>query len=220
MIELTIFDCDGVLVDSEILGCRIEVELLVDAGYPIQLTDFIERFSGMSWKEILGIIDSESGLGLSATLVDRTEALLDERLARDVTAIAGVAEALQALPYSRCVCSNTKLDRVEAMLAKVRLDQYFLPNVYSAKDLGEGRSKPKPDIFLHGAARMGVPADRTVVIEDSVHGVMAAKAAGMRVIGFIGGGHTYPRHAEKLLGVGADAIISRMADLPEAIGRL
>ncbi len=117
-IGLVIFDCDGVLVDSEIIGIRIETALLNEAGYAITPERLTERFSGMSWKDILGVIDAETGLALTARLADKTEALLDARIPAEVTAIAGVSDVLAALTLPRCICSNTKRPRVEAVLAK------------------------------------------------------------------------------------------------------
>lgn len=219
-IELTIFDCDGVLVDSELVAANIETDLLRQAGYEIATEQFIERFSGMSWREILLAVEAQTGLKLLHRLLDKTEAALDARLALEARAIDGAALALQALPYPRCVCSNTKKDRLDMMLNKVRLASFFEPHVFSAKDLGDGRSKPKPDIFLYGAAELGIVPSRAIVIEDSVHGVTAARSAGMRAIGFTGGSHSYTGHARKLTDAGAHLTISHMADLTNAIETL
>ena len=212
-IKLVIFDCDGVLVDSEILGIRIEVDLLRRAGCDISTDSLTERFCGMSWKEILLVLERENDLPLLDALLDKTETILDERLPREVKAIPGVRGLLEELPFPRCVCSNTKMPRLDAMLAKVGLKEFFGENIFSAKDLGEGRSKPKPDIFLHGAERMGFAPSATVVVEDSVHGVQAARSAGMRVIGFTGGSHTFYAHSGNLLSAGALTTTSRMGDL-------
>jgi HAD superfamily hydrolase (TIGR01509 family) len=219
-IKFIIFDCDGVLVDSEIIGIRIEVELLHSAGCAISVEQLTERFSGMSWGDILLILEKESGLNLKDQLLSKTEAELDERIPAEVRAMDGVRVVLEQLQYPRCVCSNTKMSRLEAMLTNVGLKDYFAPNIFSAKDLGEGRAKPKPDIFLLGAERMGFDPSQTLVVEDSVHGVQAARAAGMRVIGFTGGSHTYPDHSRNLLGVGALKTISHMRDLPTVIARI
>ncbi|KSV81903.1 hypothetical protein N183_15425 [Sinorhizobium sp. Sb3] len=219
-IKLVIFDCDGVLVDSEIIGIKIETELLRIAGYEISVERMTERFAGMNWKDILLILEHESGLKLMGALLDKTETELDARLPTEVEAIAGVRRVLEELRYQRCVCSNTKKPRLEAMLTKVGLKDFFGERIFSAKDLGEGRSKPKPDIFLFGAHRMGFDPSQTVVVEDSVHGVQAARTAGMAVIGFTGGSHTFPTHAENLRRAGASLIVSHMSDVPAAISEL
>jgi HAD superfamily hydrolase (TIGR01509 family) len=218
--ELVIFDCDGVLIDSEAIGVRIEADLLTSSGYPIKSQDVAERFSGLPWDQILRIAERESGLDLAGTLSGRLEQLLDQRLPVEVEAIDGVAETLARLERKRCVCSNTKHSRVELLLDKVGLKHFFAPDIFSAKDLGEGRSKPKPDIFLHGAARMDAQPHRTAVVEDSIHGVEAGIAAGMTVIGFTGGGHSYPGHAEKLRIAGASTTIGDMRQLPDSLQRL
>jgi beta-phosphoglucomutase-like phosphatase (HAD superfamily) len=106
------------------------------------------------------------------------------------------------------------------MLTKVGLKKLFAPHIYSAKDLGADRVKPKPDIFLHGAAQFDLSPSQVIVVEDSVHGVHAARAAGMRVIGFTGASHTYPSHADKLTDAGAETVISRMSNLPSVVAAL
>jgi HAD superfamily hydrolase (TIGR01509 family) len=219
-IKLVIFDCDGVLVDSEIIGIKIEADLLWAAGCEISLKELTERFSGMSWKDIIVILEKERGLSLMDALLDKTEAELDIRVPAEVEAIDGVRAVLEGLQYPYCVCSNTKMPRIEAMLTQVGLDEFFAPNIFSAKDLGEGRAKPKPDIFLFAAKHMGFEPSETIVVEDSVHGVQGARTAGMNVIGFTGGSHTYPDHARNLLNAGARTTISHMSDLPAAIAEI
>lgn len=219
-LDLIIFDCDGVLIDSEVIATQIEVELLATAGYAISLEDLTERFCGMTWKNILLAVETESGLALMDRLLDKTEAILDRRLAEEVQMIEGVDSVLERISHKRCICSNTKSSRLDVMLTKVGLKSFFTPHIFSAKDLGEDRAKPKPDIFLHGARMMNAAPARTIVIEDSVHGVEGARAAGMTVIGFTGGRHTYRSHADSLIAAGASTTISQMVDLPRTIAAL
>lgn len=218
--DLTIFDCDGVLVDSEIIAARVESKLLSDAGYPISVEEMGERFAGMTWKHILLAIEKEIDIPLSASLLDKSEKLLDQRLAREVRIIEGVVYALSRITGPRCICSNSSPERLDMMLTKVGLREQFAPHIYSAKTLGADRVKPKPDIFLHGAEQFNVSPGRVIVIEDSVHGVHAARAAGMRVVGFTGASHTYPSHADRLTDAGAETVISRMQDLPAVIAAM
>jgi HAD superfamily hydrolase (TIGR01509 family) len=218
--DLIIFDCDGVLVDSEIIAAEVESGLLAEAGYPISIEEMGERFSGMTWQNILLQVEREASIPISASLIDKSEALLDLRLKQDVQAIAGVEAAVTRIALKRCICSNSSSARLDMMLGKVGLKPLFAPNIFSAKDLGADRVKPKPDIFLHGAKQMGVSPSRCVVVEDSVPGVKAARAAGMRVIGFTGASHTYPSHADKLTDAGAETVISRMIDLPGVVAAL
>lgn len=218
--DLIIFDCDGVLVDSEIIAAQVESKLLHEAGYPISVEEMGERFSGMTWKNILLAIEEEASIPLSATLLDKSEKLLDQRLARSVKAIEGVTFALSRLTQPRCICSNSSSDRLDMMLTKTGLKPYFAPHVFSAKDLGPDCAKPKPDVYLHGAEQMNVKPQNIIVVEDSVHGIEAARSAGMRVIGFTGGSHTYASHADKLTEAGAETVIARMADLPPVVNAL
>lgn len=218
--DLIIFDCDGVLVDSEIIAAQVESRLLTDAGYPISTEEMGERFSGMTWKNILLAVEREASIPLSASLLEKSEKLLDARLERDVKIIDGVKMALSRLTTPRCICSNSSSERLDMMLTKVGLKPYFDGHIYSAKDLGADRVKPKPDIFLHGAKQFNVSPDRVVVIEDSVHGITGARAAGMRVIGFTGASHSYPSHADRLTDAGAETVIARMQDLPATIEAL
>lgn len=219
-LDLIIFDCDGVLVDSEIIAAEVESKLLTEAGYPIQAGDLAERFAGLTWRNILLQIEREADIPLQASLLDRSEKLLDERLARSVKGIAGVQAALSGLALPRAIASNSSEKRLSLMLRRVGLWDSFAPNVFSAKALGEGRSKPKPDVFLHAAVAMKADPSKTIVVEDSVHGIHGAKAAGMRVIGFTGASHSYPAHAGKLMDAGAETVVSRMADLPETVRAL
>ena len=146
--DLIIFDCDGVLVDSEIIAAQVESRLLTEAGYPISVEEMGERFAGMTWKNILLQVESEASIPLSASLLDKSEKLLDMRLERDVKIIEGVKFALSRLTTPRCICSNSSSHRLDMMLTKVGLKPYFAPHIYSAKDLGADRVKPKPDICL------------------------------------------------------------------------
>jgi len=218
--DLIIFDCDGVLVDSEIIAAEVESRLLTEAGYPIGVEEMGERFSGMTWHNILLTIEREAAIPLSASLLDRSEKLLDARLAADVQVIDGVKAMLSRLSRPYCICSNSATHRLDMMLAKVGLREVFAPHIFSAKDLGPDRVKPKPDIFLHGARQFGADPARTLVIEDSVHGIAGARAAGMRVVGFTGASHTYPSHADRLTEAGAETVIARMGELPGVIAAL
>ena len=218
--DLVLFDCDGVLVDSEIIAAEVESKLLRDSGFDITPEDMCIRFAGMDWKSILLTIEQEADIPVSAQLIDKSEKLLDAALARRVKMIDGVRYALAKITEQRCICSNSSSHRLDLMLTKVGLKPYFEGHIYSAKDLGPDRTKPRPDIYLHGAAQFGVDPSRCLVVEDSVHGVHAARAAGMRVIGFTGGSHTYPNHADRLIDSGAETVISRMIELPQMVEAL
>ncbi|MGU3399444.1 HAD family hydrolase [Brucellaceae bacterium D45D] len=219
-LSLIIFDCDGVLVDSEIIAAEVESALLSDAGYQIAPDEMAERFAGLTWQDILLSVEREAGIPLSASLIDKSEQLLDERLKNEVQAVEDIVEVVSALKLPKCICSNSTTQRLELMLKRVGLHDLFKPNIFSAKEVGAKKPKPAPDVFLHAAKKFDVDPRNVVVIEDSVHGIQGARAAGMRVIGFTGGAHTYPGHADKLTDAGAETVIHRHRDLQGVIDAL
>jgi HAD superfamily hydrolase (TIGR01509 family) len=218
--DLVIFDCDGVLVDSEILAARVEAELLTEAGFEISAEELSETYAGLTFKDILLSIEQRVGIPLQASLIDKAEDLVDRRLRQDVRAIEGVHEAVAQVATKRCICSNSRADRIEFMLNKTRLLPLFEGRIFSALDTPSGKTKPAPDVFLHAAATLGADPARTFVIEDSVHGVAGARAAGMRVIGFTGASHSYPGHADALTEAGAETVIRRWAELKSVLSAL
>lgn len=217
--DLVIFDCDGVLVDSEIIAARVDADLLTEAGYPIEAGEVALQFSGLTFRDMLMRIEQMAGIPLQASLIDRAEALLDERL-KDVQAVEGAAKAIASVKGPRCICSNSTPERLELSLGVTGLRPLFGPHVYSAFATPSKRTKPAPDVFLHAAAAMNADPRNTFVVEDSVHGIHGAKAAGMRVIGFTGGAHSYPSHADILTEAGAETAINRWRDFPAVLEAL
>jgi HAD superfamily hydrolase (TIGR01509 family) len=218
--DLMIFDCDGVLADSEIISARVDAGILTAAGYPIEAEDFAQLYAGLTFKDILIRVEADSGIPLQARLIEESERLLDDRLRREVRALEGAHEAVASVRTKRCICSNSKKHRLDFMLEKVRLKPFFEGHIYSARDNPGIRHKPAPDIFLQAAEKEGVKPENCFVIEDSVHGVTGAVAAGMRVIGFTGGSHSYPGHADQLTDAGAETVIRRWADFPTTFAAL
>jgi len=219
-IDLVIFDCDGVLVDSEIIAARLEADLLTEAGVPITAAEIAEDYAGLTFKDIMLRIEEKAGVPLQASLLDRERTLLDKRLAAEVRAIDGAHEAVLAVRGPRCICSNSTLDRLDMMLTKTRLKPLFGDHIFSARSTESGKPKPEPDVFLHGARMMNVAPEKAFVIEDSTHGVTAAKRAGMRVIGFTGASHTFPGHADQLTDAGAETVIRRWVELRPVLDAL
>ena len=131
--------------------------------------------------------------------------------------IAGARMALDQLTLPRCICSNSSSQRLELELEHVGLWDYFFPHVFSAPEVGTQKVKPAPDVFVHACEQFGVAPQAAIVIEDSVHGVTAAVAAGCRVVGFTGAGHSFPGHADALTEAGAETVISRLADFPAVV---
>ncbi|GGA72763.1 haloacid dehalogenase [Nitratireductor aestuarii] len=219
-LDLIIFDCDGVLVDSEIVAARVEAELLKKAGHEISAEELSERYSGLTFRDILLSIEREAQILFQASLIDTAETLIDKRLAREVKAIEGVGYAVATLPYKKCICSNSTRSRIETMLKRARLVGLFDDVIFSSAETPTARPKPAPDVFLYAAEKMEADPKKTIVIEDSVHGIAGARAAGMRVIGFTGASHTHPRHADMLMEAGAETTINRMSDLRATIEAL
>lgn len=218
--DLVIFDCDGVLVDSEIIAARIEAELLTSAGFPISTEEMSETYAGLTFRDILLKVEEKAAIPLSASLIGQAEALVDQKLASDVRAIEGVHQAVASVTGKKCICSNSRSERIDMMLRKTGLAPLFGGNVFSALATPSQKPKPAPDVFLHAAAAMQAAPSRTFVIEDSTHGIHGAKRAGMRVIGFTGGAHSYPGHADVLTDAGAETVIRRWSDLKGVIAAL
>jgi HAD superfamily hydrolase (TIGR01509 family) len=219
-IDLVIFDCDGVLVDSEIIAARIEADLITKAGYPIAAADISESYAGLTFRDILIRVEMEARMPFQASLIEQAEALVDKELRRNVQAIEGVREAVLSVTAKKCICSNSSGERLDAMLTKVGLKPLFAGNVFSSLETPTAKPKPAPDVFLYAAEKMQADPKRTFVIEDSVHGIHGAKGAGMRVIGFTGGSHSYPGHADVLTEAGAETVIRRWPELKGVLDAL
>ena len=213
---LLIFDCDGVLVDSESLSCRIDAEFLTQIGIPYTAEEIARQFLGVSLKTMIARIEAERGCRLPDDFSERLNSILFARFETDLKPIEGVRDAILSLPYPRCVASSSVPERIALSLRITGLSDLF-DDIFSSTQVPRG--KPAPDLFLHAASNMKARPEDCLVIEDSVAGVQAALAAGMRVIGFTGGGHCGPDHAEKLRQAGAPLVIDRMADLPDAVRR-
>jgi HAD superfamily hydrolase (TIGR01509 family) len=213
---LLIFDCDGVLVDSEVLSCRIDAEFLTEIGIPYTAEEVARQFLGVSLKTMISRIEAERNRRLPDDFGEKLNRILFERFETDLKPIAGVRDAILSLPYPRCVASSSVPERITLSLRITGLADLF-DDIFSSTQVARG--KPAPDLFLHAASHMSARPEDCVVIEDSTAGVQAALAAGMRVIGFAGGGHCGPDHADKLRQAGAPHTILNMADLPTAVRR-
>jgi len=208
--DLVIFDCDGVLVDSEVLSCQCLVELLRRHDVALDLETAFTHFLGRS---SVAIVDHCLGLGhsLPAGFGAELRASIRASFARSLMATPNVDELLRSLDLAYCLASSSDLERIDFSLAVTGLRGLFEGRVFSAEMVPEG--KPAPDLFLYAAARMGARPERTLVIEDSVSGVQAAKAAGMRVWGFVGGSHYRFRNGRALLlAAGSDRVFEHMLD--------
>ncbi|WIW48687.1 HAD family hydrolase [Bradyrhizobium sp. 62B] len=212
--DLIIFDCDGVLVDSELLSCRCLSEVLAEFDIALSPQQALELFLGRSTRAI-----EQHYRDLGQTVPDgflpRLKSQVLSTFAASLQPIPGIAGVISELPVPFCVASSSDLDRVALSLDVTGLRAHFGDRLYTAQMVRHG--KPAPDLFLLAAEKMAVQPARTLVIEDSVSGVAAGKAAGMTVWGFVGGSHYRGRDGRAILsGAGADRVFARMSDFWEA----
>ena len=214
--EVVIFDCDGVLVDSEVISLGVTRRMLAEAGLALSDDETRRRFLGKRQDAVLRRVEAELGARLPG---DFTGALSREILAtfeRDLKGVEGVRQAVAGLDARVCVASSSAPERLRFALRVTGYEALFAPNIFSSAEVPRG--KPHPDLFLFAAHTLGADPDRCLVIEDSVAGVSAARAAGMIVFGFVGGSHfSVPAQTEELTAAGADLIFDDMARLPEIV---
>ncbi len=211
--DLVIFDCDGVLVDSEPAGNRVLQRLLAAEGLSLSLPEMFETFMGHSIPTCIEIASARLGRDLGPDFEQRLERAFIETLSREVAPMPGVVQALDALPMSYCVASSGSHAKIRASLGSAGLLSRFEGHIFSAADVP--RPKPAPDIFLHAAAAHAVPPSACCVVEDTAIGVRAAVAAGMRVYGFA---HQTPPGV--LATAGADDCLADLSRLPHRIEAL
>ncbi len=215
--DLIIFDCDGVLVDSEVISCRSHADVLSRHGYPITQEQVFDRFLGRSTRQANSEVEAELG----RTLPDDFHVQLQDEQLRsfeaDLEAIPHIHAALDAITQAVCVASSGSHQRMRVTLGRTLLTDRFAPNIFSASQVTNG--KPAPDLFLFAAHQMNVPPERCLVIEDSVPGITGGRAAGMTVLGFHGGSHCRPGHGDSLRAAGAAATFGDMRQLPGLIER-
>jgi HAD superfamily hydrolase (TIGR01509 family) len=209
-IAAIIFDCDGILVDSEVLALEIEIAVLAEAGLHYDPHDFAARFTGMSMPKFYAELEADGLARLGRSIRDvihgpmqaRYREAFDTRLAET----AGALAAIMTVTHPKAVASSSGRDALERKLRKVGHWPHFDPHIYSADDVAE--AKPAPDLFLLAADRLGVEPKHCLAVEDSINGVLAARAAGMRCWGFTGGGHCQDGAGERLLATGAERLIA------------
>lgn len=210
---LVIFDCDGVLVDSEAISSRIMAESINAAGIAITYQECRARFVGGTLQRVIDTIEEWRGEALPAGWKEDFEARRNEAFRKELNAVPGVEEVIgllrgQAVPF--CVASSGSPEKMDLTLQLTGLRRHFGDNVFSAAEVATG--KPAPDLFLHAAEQMGQQPETCVVVEDSLLGVAAGMAAGMRVLAYAAG-----NDADALTAAGAQPFAS-MAELPGLIG--
>src|SRR5215475_7148214 len=213
-VDLIIFDCDGVLVDSEVISCRAHALVLTRHGYPITEEQVLKRFLGVSEREARLIVEAEIG----RRLPDIEDQIHQETLRfyqSDLKGITHIGDAVAAITLPKCVASSGTPEKIRHGLSCVGLYDQLAPHIFSASQVKRG--KPAPDLFLFAAEQMKASPERCIVIEDSVPGVTGARAAGMTVLGFFGGGHCSSGHEAMLRTAGAARTFADMRQLPGLI---
>jgi HAD superfamily hydrolase (TIGR01509 family) len=208
---LVIFDCDGVLIDSEVIFGRVLGECLIAGGFQISIAEAMMLGIGKNRLTLTAEVESRFGRSLPERFFETMRARVDIAFERELRVIPGIEELLAALQVPRCVASNSHLERVRHALAVTRLLPLFEPHVFSASQVARG--KPAPDLLLFAARQFDARPEECVVVEDSTTGVEAAIAAGIPVVGFCGGSHCPADHADQLATAGCSRVFAHMAEL-------
>ncbi len=214
--RVVIFDCDGVLVDSEVIALAVTRRRLGEAGISLSDEETRQRFLGHRFETVVGRVEAELGASLPKEFPDDLSREILATFERELKGVEGVRQAVGGLSARVCVASSSAPERLRFALRVTGYETLFAPHIFSASEVARG--KPYPDLFLHAASAMGAEAQDCLVIEDSVAGVVAARAAGMAVFGFVGGSH-FSRldDGADLTAAGAELIFDDMAKLPEFV---
>ncbi|SIT02881.1 HAD family hydrolase [Paracoccus saliphilus] len=213
---LVIFDCDGVLIDSEALASRLLADVLGEAGAAITSEEAHLRFTGCPTDEVLRICREDYGLCHAGQLLEVYRERLFPAFQQKLQAVQGIDRLLTRLDRPACVASNSDVERLEASLGLLPLRRYFGPHVYSAEMVAS--PKPAPDLVLLCLDRMGIPAGDAVMIDDSPHGIHAAATAGVAPIGFVTPGDPRPDRGDILKAAGAIAVARSVSELETVLG--
>ena len=214
-IRCVIFDCDGVLVDSEILASQVSLRMLKPYGFTMSPEEYSSRFAGKVERDILAIIREEYHIALPNDFLSRLRLEIEHSLDHDLQPIAGMKGIVASLTLPKAVVSNSRLVRVIASLKVAGLSELFDKDLFAAEMVEN--PKPAPDIYLHAAHEMSVSPAECLVIEDSQSGVTAAHRAGMSVIGFLGASHIPAGHERTVKEAGAQATAANAEELAEVL---
>lgn len=212
--DLVIFDLDGTLVDSELKSCQAMAEVFSDFGIPMTTQQVQDRFVGQQTRLSVRQVEAETGKVLGQPYMAALQARAGELL-QGVKAFDGVVDYIESLGCPSVIATSALPSKYSIMLPSAGLTPYFEGRIFDATMVENG--KPAPDIFLLAAEKVGVAPDTCLVFEDSVHGVTAAVAAGMQVVGFVGGGHCGAGHAQALRDAGAERVIASYHELLAAL---
>ncbi|MCX7645773.1 MAG: HAD family hydrolase [Rhodobacteraceae bacterium] len=208
---LVIFDCDGVLIDSEIISARMLVAALAERGVRIDLDYVARHFLGRSYPTVMRTIRTDFGIDLPPEFEEDYRARLLAAFERDLRPMPGARAVLEALRAPWCVATSSSRVRAQRSLEISGLRDLVGERLFTAGDVRNG--KPAPDLFLHASGQMGVEPSACLVIEDSLNGIRAARAAGMRVWRFTGGSHLAGRDRSAPEGAEADLEFDSLMDI-------
>lgn len=204
-IKHILFDNDGTIVDSEIIAARIMLRLLAEHGLLLSERDYNMRFPGLRTRDIVIALQNEEGFRPPADFVQQLHTEHKAEFHRSLRAIKGMPTVFRNLKVPKSMVSNGSIHHVENCLRKVRLLGALDGQIFSAEQVNN--PKPSPDVFLFALEKLGLSAHETLVVEDSVTGISAAKSAGIQVIGFLGATHIHDGHGQKLWEAGADFVV-------------
>jgi HAD superfamily hydrolase (TIGR01509 family) len=210
-----IFDCDGVLLDSELLGLEVQQRALARIGLTYDLTEYQSRFLGLHYDDQLRALDADAvqrtGRHLPTDFGKGVSESILKSFARRLRPVEGAVRFVRELTLPKAVASSSTMQSLEWKLVRTGLREAFGEHIYSTEQVGRG--KPAPDLFLLAARGISAAAETTLVLEDSANGIRGAKAAGMIAAGFTGGGHCGPHHQEMLMSAGADVVFPSFSAL-------
>lgn len=213
-LDLLVFDCDGVLVDSEVLVIDVEAVMLTEAGFPVTADEIADNYIGLSYRTMMTDLAARYGRPVPDELSQQIQQAALDRFPDHLEPVEGMTELLAASTRPRCVASSSDLSRIELSLGLTGLaSQFETGTVFSAQMVERG--KPAPDLFLLAASTLAVDPGSCLVIEDSTAGVTAARAAGMDVVGLVAGGHARPTLGQRLLAAGASRVFDRVDQLAD-----
>jgi HAD superfamily hydrolase (TIGR01509 family) len=212
---VVIFDCNGVLVDSEPIAAEVAARELTRAGIPATPELVSRYFFGRRQSDMFAAVETATGRKLPDKFAAIVAAATLKRIRAELRPMPHAAYALTWLRGPKCVASSSALDRIRVSLETTGLARFFEQHLFSASDVARG--KPAPDLFLHVAARTNVAPSDCIVVEDSPAGITAATAAGMASIGFVGGSHSGADVGQQLMEAGARTILADMRQLKAAI---
>ena len=212
---MVIFDCNGVLVDSEPLATSIVSQEFMRAGFPLTPDVVARYFTGRRPADMFAEVEIAARRKLPPNFADTVAGVILRRFRKELRATPHAEYALSWVRGPKCVASSSSHERIRVSLESAGLIRFFEPNLFSANDVGKG--KPAPDLFLHVAGKLQVSPGECIVVEDSAVGVAAGVAAGMKVIGFVGGSHAGSQLEKLLRAAGARSVIPDMRALKGAI---